>query len=99
MSTITEAEFQQLCADIYTDRRQIYAFNPSMSRRDALLWMLTGSLLSLLSIPILEQPSTYGSSPDPFGDAIREILLRHARPAFDPQKHIDELTRRVEAEG
>lgn len=98
MSTITAQEFEKICEGIYADRRQIYRFNPNMSRRDAILWMLLGCLLSLLSIPIPEQPGDDGTSPDPYGDAVREVLRSRMRPAFDPQVYIDELTGKVEAE-
>jgi hypothetical protein len=99
MSTITEEEFRKLCDDIYADRRQVYAFNPNVSRREALLWMLLGCLVSLLSIPILEQPSVYGgSSSDPYGDAICEVLKDHTEAAFDPRVHLLELSEKIESE-
>jgi hypothetical protein len=93
-ATITEMEFIKLCDDIYADRRQIYAFNPNMSHGDALLWMLTGCLISLLSIPDDEQPSADDSSSartDPYGAAIREIIRKHAQPPFDPQPYLASL--------
>jgi hypothetical protein len=99
MSTITEEEFRKLCDDIYADRQQVYAFNPNVSRREALLWMLLGCLVSLLSIPILEQPGVYGgSSPDPYGDAICEVLQDHTETAFDPRAYLLELSRKIESE-
>ena len=98
-NTISEQEFKKLCDDAYADRFQIYAFNPNVSRREALLWMILGCLLSLLSVPILEQPSAYGStSDDPYGDAIREVLKDRMRPNFDPQTYLGELSGRIEAE-
>ncbi|HEX8144786.1 MAG TPA: hypothetical protein VF553_19610 [Pyrinomonadaceae bacterium] len=99
MSTISEQEFKKLCADIYADRFQIYAYNPNVSRKEALLWMMLGCLVSLLSIPILEQPSAYGgASEDPYGDAILEVLKARMEPDFDPQAYLDELSRKIEAE-
>jgi len=99
MSTISEKDFKKLCDDIYADRFQIYAFNPNVSRREALLWMLLGCLVSLLSIPILEQPSVYnGSSADPYGDAIQEVVLAHTDASFDPGDYLLELSRKVESE-
>lgn len=99
MSTISEKDFKKLCDDIYADRFEIYEFNPNVSRREALLWMLLGCLVSLLSIPILEQPSVYGgSSADPYGDAIREVVLAHAQPGFDPGEYLLELSRKIEYE-
>jgi hypothetical protein len=97
--TISEAEFIKLCDDVYADRQQIYQFNPNASRREALLWMLTGCLISLLSVPILEQPSADGtSSADPYADAIREILRNHMQTPFDPQAHLAELSKKLEKE-
>ena len=99
MSTISEKDFKKLCDDIYADRFEIYAFNPNVSRREALLWMLLGCLVSLLSIPILEQPSVYnGSSADPYGDAIREVVLAHTQSNFDPDDYLLELSRKIESE-
>ncbi|MEA2175478.1 MAG: hypothetical protein QOD00_3070 [Blastocatellia bacterium] len=100
MSTISAEEFERLCLDIYADREQIYPFNPNASRREALLWMLLGCLVSLLSVPILDQPSVYGgSSPDPYADAICELLQPRMNPAFDPRIYLDQLTEKLKAEG
>ena len=99
MSTISEKEFKKLCDEIYADRFEIYEFNPNVSRREALLWMLLGCLVSLLSIPILEQPSVYnGSSADPYGDAVREVVLAHTDASFDPDDYLLELSRKIESE-
>ncbi len=98
MTTISEMEFKRLCDDIYADHRQVYAFNPNVSRREALLWMLLGCLVSLLSIPILEQPSVYGgASSDPYGDAVREVLKDHMEPAFDPGIYLLELSEKIDS--
>lgn len=100
MSTISEQEFKKLCDDAYADRLQIYAFNPNVSGREALLWMILGCLVTLLSVPILEQPSVYGgASDDPYGDAILEVLKERVEPDFDPQTHLSELSRRIETDG
>jgi hypothetical protein len=101
MSTISEQEFKRLCDDLYADRFLIYTYHPNASsRREALLWMMLGCLVSLLSVPILEQPSVYGgASSDPYGDAVIEILNGRMEPAFDPQTYLGELSRKLEAEG
>lgn len=97
--TISETEFIKLCDDVYADRRQIYEFNPNASRREALLWMLTGCLITLLSIPASEQPNADGhSNADPYLDAVREILHNRMQPPFDPQRHLAELSRKIENE-
>ncbi|HEV2914282.1 MAG TPA: hypothetical protein VGX92_13475 [Pyrinomonadaceae bacterium] len=99
MSTISEEEFIKLCEDIYADRLLVYSFNPNASRRDALHWMLAGCLLSLLSVAVPDEPSVYGgTSVDPYGDAVREILKDRMEPPFDPQPILRELSMRVEAE-
>jgi hypothetical protein len=99
IQTISAGEFEKLCRDIYADRQQVYSFNPNASRREALLWMLLGCLVSLLSVPILDQPSVYGNSrPDPYADAIVELLQPRMNPAFDPRIYLDQLTAKLKAE-
>lgn len=99
LHAISEAEFAKLCDEIYADRHQIYEFNPSASRREALLWMLLGCLISLLSVPDSEQQSFYEpSSHDPYVDAICAILQNRMRPPFDPQAHLAELSEKIETD-
>jgi hypothetical protein len=97
---ISEAEFKKLCEDIYADRFLIYTYHPNAgSHREALLWMMLGCLVSLLSVPVLEQPSVYGgTSADPYGDAVIELLSGRMEPGFDPRVHLLELSRRIEAD-
>lgn len=97
METITELEFKKLCNDVYRDRHEVYAFNPNVSHREALLWMLLGTLVSLLSIPILEQPSVYGTTDsDPYGTAVIELVRQHSSPVFDPETYLRELSEKLE---
>jgi len=97
MSTISEKEFKKLCDQIYADRLQIYDFVPSLSRRDALMWMLLGCLVSLLSVALPEQSGLDGgSTADPYGDAVCEILKDRTAPFFDPRPHLRELAARTE---
>jgi hypothetical protein len=96
METIGEPEFKKLCDDIFADRREIYAFNPNMSRREALLWMLAGCLVNLLSVPAAEQPGAFGAeTSDPYGDAVLLLLERRSVPAFDPKIYLTELDARL----
>ena len=96
---ISEAEFVKLCEDVYADRYQIYEFNPSSGRRDALLWMLLGCLMSLLSIPDAQQHSSNeDSSSDPYADAICEILQNRMRPPFNPRAYLAELSKKIETD-
>lgn len=99
LNTISEAEFVKLCDDLYADRQQIYEFNPGAGRREALLWMLLGCLISLLSVPASEQPSDYDdSSPDPYVDAVCEILQQRTRPPFDARAYLALLSKKIEAD-
>jgi|GEM_PF-2543914 len=99
MDTISEPEFERLCAEIYSDRAEIYQLLPSVSGRDALLWMLLGSLVVLLSVPEEEQPFVdSAASPDPYGEAIVMLLQERAAPVFDPHTHLAELSAKLEAE-
>lgn len=99
MDTISEQDFKKLCVKIYQERHEIYPLNPNVTRREALLWMLLGSLVSLLSVPILEQPSVYGGrSSDPYGDAITELLQHRTSPVFDPKIYLTELSEKLKAE-
>ena len=99
MSVISEQEFIKLCDDIYADRHQLYEFNPSVARREAVLWMLLGCLLSLLSIPDAEQPGLFnGASSDPYADAISALLRNRTRPPFEPQAHLASLSAKIENE-
>lgn len=97
-STVSEAEFVKLCDDIYADHQQIYEFNPGMSKRDAVLWMLLGCLMSLLSAtPAVQSSVDDKVSADPYGDAIREVLHTRMQPRFDPNTHLAELLKKIEA--
>jgi hypothetical protein len=99
LNTISEAEFIKLCDDIYADRWQIYEFNPNASHREALLWMLTGCLISLLDASVSEQTSAddYRSA-DPYSQAIREMLENRTQPHFDPHPHLARLLKKIEEE-
>jgi hypothetical protein len=98
--TISEAEFIKLCDDLYNDRQRIYQFNPSAGKRDALLWMLLGCLMSLLSVAAPPDEGGADGSPvsDAYADAVKAILRGHMRPPFDPQVHLAELSRKLDSE-
>lgn len=98
-NVISEQEFIKLCDDVYADRHQIYEFNPNVTRREAVMWMLLGCLLSLLSIPVTEQSNLFdNASTDIYTDALRKILQQHSHPPFDPQPHLAELSKNIERE-
>jgi hypothetical protein len=97
MNTITEREFKALCDRIYNERHEIYPLNPNVSHKEAILWMLLGTLVSFLSVPILEQPSVYNTSnPDPYRTAVVELVRQRAAPAFDPELYLMGILERLE---
>lgn len=90
--TISEAEFRKLCDGIYRDRFEIYRFNPGADKREALLWMLTGCLISLLSVTDAELENLAGSrGQDTYADAIFALLQGRSSPPFDPRPCVEEL--------
>lgn len=95
--TISKADFEKLCDEIYRDRFEIYEFNPNASKREAVLWMLLGCLISLLSVTDAELQSLVdSSSTDPYGEAVCKLLVERGSPPFDPQPFVEELSKRVE---
>ncbi len=99
MNTISEPEFRKLLDDIYEDREQLRTLLPGFSQRDAILWMLLGGLIALLSVPPERQPTPDGQAgDDPFGAAIKELIREYGSPAFDPGVHIAEMSERLLAD-
>jgi hypothetical protein len=97
VETISEEEFGRLCDEVYRDRLEIYDFNPNVTKREAVLWMLLGCLISLLSVTDAELQSLLDSSgQDPYGESICTLLSARAAPPFDPQPFVEELSKRVE---
>jgi len=98
METITEQEFRKLCDDVYRDRDEFYTLNPNVSHREALLWMLLGSLVNLLSVPIMDRPGIFdATTSDPYGTAVIELVKQRASPEFDPSIYITELSEKLES--
>lgn len=98
VETISEDEFKRVCEEIYRDRLEIYSFRPGTSRSEAILWMLLGCLISLLSITDAElQALANSSSADPYGDAVCNLMQARAEPHFDARPIVEELLKRVEA--
>lgn len=95
METISRDDLKRLCDEIYRDRSEIYEFNPAATRRDALLWMLLGCLISLLSIPHEELEAATNSSGRDYGDVVCKLLRERVAPPFDPYPYIEELSRRA----
>ncbi|HEV7842437.1 MAG TPA: hypothetical protein VGO69_02010, partial [Pyrinomonadaceae bacterium] len=98
-ATISVGEFERLCDEIYRDRFEIYDFNPNVTKREAVLWMLLGCLISLLSVTDAElQSFVDSSSRDPYGESLCKLLGERAAPPFDPQPFVEELSKKVESE-
>lgn len=99
VETISEDEFKRVCDEIYRDRFEIYGFRPEARPREAVLWMLLGCLISLLSVSHDELSSlAEASSKDMYADAIFKLLQTRAAPPFDARPLVEELLKSVEAE-
>jgi hypothetical protein len=95
MDTISEAEFKKLLDNIYQERETLQTLLPGFSQRDAILWLLLGSLIALLSVPPDQQPKLDDyAGDDPFGTAIKELIRKHGSPAFDSDVYVAELSER-----
>lgn len=95
METISEEELRRISDEIYRDRFAIYDFNPNAGRKDAVLWMLLGCLISRLSVTDEELRSVEGS----YEEAITKLLRERTAPRLDARSVVDELVKRVENEG
>lgn len=99
VGTISEGELKRVCDEIYRDRFEIYAFNPGASQQDALLWMLTGCLISLLSVNEEELRALFDSPGQAsYVEAVCRLLEGRTEPPFDPRAIVEELSQRVESE-
>jgi hypothetical protein len=94
VSSLTAHQFQTLCDDIYADREQIYEFNPAASQAEALLWMVLGSLFSLLSLNDEEIPVVTPPTVPNYVDAICVVVEAHREGEFDPRGVLLELIAR-----
>ncbi len=90
MAKISKEEFAKLCDDVYRDRKQIYAFNPRMGKRDALEWMILCSLLPLLDIA--EEPDASVT----YTETICEILENRMMEKFDVRAILEELAESIQ---
>lgn len=97
--TISEERFRALCDEVYRDRLEIHGFYATASRSEALLWMLLGCLISLLSVDESELATASDSSGEYFYlEAICALLERRAEPRFNPRPYLEELSRKAESE-
>lgn len=91
MNRITETQFRSLCDELYRDREQIYEFNPSATHAEVLLWMVLGSLVSLLSlsdegIPIIAEPTVAN-----YLETICAVVKTRQANAFDPRQILNDF--------
>jgi hypothetical protein len=94
--TISESRLERVCDEIYRDRFEIYGFNPGVSRSDAVLWMLLGCLISLLSITEEESQALFDASGQVlYADAVCKLLKGRTEPPFDPRPCVEELAKGV----
>lgn len=99
VETISEGEFKRLCEEIYRDRSEVYSFRPDVQKSEALVWMLLGCLISLLSVNDAEvQALVDSSSKDLYGACVHALVQSRARPPFDSRPYVEDLKRRVEGE-
>lgn len=97
LETISEEEFQKLCDEIYADRFRIQEFNPGVSRSEAALWMLTGCLISLLSVTDEELQRLAASyQQDSYDDLVCRLVRTRAAPPFDPYPYVEKLSKSAE---
>jgi hypothetical protein len=97
--TISEEKFRALCEEVYRDRAEIYGFHPGAGRSEALLWMLLGCLISLLSVDEVEMEAVADSSGKYlYLEAVCALLEKRTEPHFNPRPYLEELAQRAESE-
>ncbi|HMM81084.1 MAG TPA: hypothetical protein PKC65_13785 [Pyrinomonadaceae bacterium] len=89
---ISESEFERIVRGIVEDRETIIKHNPIGTREEILLWMLSASLFSYLSLSELETPCFSGSvDADTYREAIGFILKNRKESEFDHAKYLNEF--------
>ena len=89
---ISENEFSRIVQGIVDDRETIIKHNPLGTREEILLWMLSASLFSYLSLTDIETPCFSGSvNAETYREAIGFILKDRKAGDFDHAKYPDEF--------
>jgi hypothetical protein len=96
MTKITEDEFRQLCDDLYRDRRQLRDYNPSATPAEAVLWVLLGSLYSLLSLEPGQVPAATTATVEGYVNTVCRVLDDRREGKFEPRPYLLELALRVD---
>lgn len=92
MGTISEKEFERICAGIGEDRAAIIRHNPIGADDEILLWMLLSCLNSYLSLSEQEMPCFTGRpNAETYREAILFVVRSRADGGFDPTPYIDKL--------
>ena len=93
MTTISEAEFAQLCDGINEDRESIIKHNPIGPPDEILLWMLLSCLISYLNLSDVETPC-FNNKPDAetYRNAIHFVLKERQANGFDIDSYLSKLT-------
>lgn len=93
MATITEAEFDRICAGILADRESIFRHNPVGTEEETLLWMLLGCLISYLGLSEIETPCFSGvPTAETYRNAISTIIKGRMAPDFSFSEHLDRFS-------
>ncbi len=94
MTTISEAEFERICNQIYEDRETIIKHNPIGSAKETLSWMLMSVLISYLSLSEIEMPC-FSGAPDAetYRQAVLHILRGRMNPPFEPETYLQKLSK------
>lgn len=98
MHGISEARFRTLCEEIYRDRVRIYEFNTAAPRAETLLWVLLGSLFSLLSLRDQEMPIVAEPMVEGYVEAICKVVNSRNEGAFDPRPILQNLIARTDTD-
>lgn len=98
MHAISETRFRTLCEEIYRDRVRIHEFNPAAPRAETLLWVLLGSLFSLLSLRYQEMPIVAEPKVEGYVEAICNVVNARNEGAFDPRPILQDLIARTDAD-
>ena len=98
MEMISVNELRVLCNELLSDIETISSWNPNLTVTDAFLWMLMGSLVSLLSVQPDELADIYDpEDQDHYFKAVVAILTNRLEPSVDPEHILNEFLKTLDA--